>query len=189
MIDVKQKGSVEKWIGNVADKVKDGTAKTMLQAAELAAGAVRREVNQSFRPGTEALARSFTATLLAPKQGKLRSGAISDSVYARIQDQGGTIVPRNAKALTVPVSQQAKSASRRGIGAREFPSPLALIWPKGRDRGYLVEKGVGVHYVLRKSVTLPGRTYLLESAKAVEPELNELFDGALEVAAGEAETE
>lgn len=180
-------GSVQKWGDELTAKVGEAIKGNMLQAAELAAGAVRREVFRTFNPGTSKLARSYTATLLQPKAGKLRAGAISDLVYARIQDKGGTITPKTAKALTVPISNQAKALSRSGVGAREFPTPLALIWPKGKSSGVLVSKQ-GVEYALKRSVDIPATNYLDKSAKAVDPELEELFDGAIDVAAGEADT-
>jgi len=168
-------GSVEHWTDDMREKIADGTSKSMLQAAELAAGAIRAEIfSGSFRPGTGALARSFTAALLAPKQGELRSAALSDSVYARIQDKGGTIKPKNAKALTIPISANAKQLSARGIGARDFPTDLSLIWPKGKDRGVLVSEQ-GVEYSLRKSVTLPARNYIAEAAKRAEPQIAQLI--------------
>ena len=182
------KGSVKQWSEELVDKVSDAVEGNMLQAAEFAAGAVRNEIfTGAFRPGTGSLARSYTATLLAPKEGKLRSGALSDLVYARIQDEGGTITPKNAKALAVPVTNNARQLSARGIGPKDFPTPLSLVWPKGRDRGFLIDKTKQVHYSLRKSVRIPGRGYLKEAAKAAEPKLAELFDDKIGVAAGEAE--
>ena len=176
---VEFKGSVEQWVSDLIPAVAEAQAKSMLPAAEMAAGAVRASIFEAFPGSRGGMARSYTATLLRPKDGHLRSGAVSDLVYARIQDEGGTITPKNAKALTIPISDQAKRLSERGIGARAFPAELSLVWPKGRRTGMLVESmqdRTKLHYVLSKRVTLPGKNYLDDAAQHVAPLLVELFD-------------
>lgn len=183
---VKINGSVQDWTEDLKARIIDATQRNMLQAAVLAAGAIRQEVFSSFRPGTSKLARSYTATLLEPKNKKLRSGALSDLVYARIQDEGGEIVPNKAKALSIPVSTQARTLGRSGVGPRGFPTSLSLVWPRGRDRGFLIDGSGTVHYSLRKSVRIPGRGYLAEAKRAVEPDLVELFDAEIQKSADES---
>jgi phage gpG-like protein len=90
---------------------------------------------------------------------------------ARLHQEGGVIVPKRAKALTIPLTKEAVRAG----GARHFPRPLFVLSgkdgsgalaerpDKGKARGKLV-----VHYLLRKSVTVPARPYLGVSAETAQ---------------------
>jgi len=100
--------------------------------------------------------------------------------YARIQEKGGTIVPKQAKALAIPISEDAKKARALGWGP-EFPGfvgQLFILRRPGRDallvrrirEGYVPSgikdrrgQGVEVMYLLTSSVTLPARPYLRPS--------------------------
>lgn len=87
--------------------------------------------------------------------------------YARLHQEGGTITPKSAKALSIPLT---KEASRAG-GARNFPRDL-FIW-KNDDSAHAflaeaVQKGKGkkgftqllFHYILVDSVRIPARPFL-----------------------------
>jgi len=184
---VKFDGSVEKWAENVAEEMTEESVKLMMQAAELAAGEIRLEAFDAFPEGRGGLGRSFKATMLQSERGSLRSGALSDLVYARIQDKGGTITPRRRKALAVPVSPVAKKMRNHGYSAGDWPrDKLAMVWPKGKRYGLLVEarrRKTIVHYVLKKSVKLPATHYIDKAREQVEPKISELFEDRL-VAAG-----
>ena len=107
----------------------------------------------------------------------------SNLVYAAIHQFGGEIVPREAGALAIPVSDEAKLYGY----ARRFPRTLHLVWRKGAAYGWLIEmtgedhgatgetnvesgeggayadlerEGVVKHYLLRRSVTIPARSWL-----------------------------
>lgn len=185
---VKFDGSVEKWAENVASEMSEESVKLMLQAAELAAGEIRLAAFDAFPSGRGGIARSFNATMLQSEKGSLKSGALSDLVYARIQDKGGDIFPKRAKALTVPVSHIAKTMRDHGVGARDWPDgKLALVWPRGKPHGFLIEtrrrgKFI-VHYVLKKQVHINPTHYIDKAREAVEPKISELFEDRL-VAAG-----
>lgn len=87
---------------------------------------------------------------------------------ASLHQTGGVIVPKRAKALAIPVTKEAVRAG----GPRTFPRPLFVLGKKGGGNGALAErpaKGHGkgkpvVHFLLRKSVTVPARPYLGVSA-------------------------
>lgn len=94
-------------------------------------------------------------------------------VYARLMNEGGVIRPTKAKALAIPRTVEALRAG----SPRRFPRPLALIWPKNKKSGRLVEsvlKGRGknkqrvliTHYLLKTSAEIPARPFL-----TVTPEL------------------
>lgn len=79
--------------------------------------------------------------------------------YARIHQFGGVVKPKNAKALAIPWSKEARQVGY----ARRFPKKLALVWPKGKSGGWLIEPGkksTKLHYLLRKQVTIPERAFL-----------------------------
>ncbi len=83
--------------------------------------------------------------------------------YGPLQQYGGTITPKNAKALAIPLTPEAA----RVAGPRSFPKPLRLVWPKGRSSGWLIEdKGKGknqkavMQFLLVSKVTVPARPFL-----------------------------
>lgn len=81
----------------------------------------------------------------------------SNLVYAAIHEYGGTIVPKNAKYLTIPLW---KGAARQIGGAREVPGAFFKM-TNGRLLMYGKSKyGVMPYFLLLKSVTLPPRPYI-----------------------------
>jgi phage gpG-like protein len=81
----------------------------------------------------------------------------ANSPGARLHQFGGKIVPKTAKALTIPKSPEAKRAG----SARNFPRPLFVLGSTLAER---VGKGksakIVVHYIFVMSVTVPARPYL-----------------------------
>ena len=85
----------------------------------------------------------------------------ANSPGARLQNYGGTVTPKRAKALAIPVSKEAKRVGSPGGG--RFPRPLFAMSAKSATTGLLCENVNGkvvVHYVLVKSVTIPPRQFL-----------------------------
>jgi phage gpG-like protein len=81
----------------------------------------------------------------------------SNLEYAAIQEFGGTIVPKNAKYLTIPLW---KGAARQIGGAREVPNAFFKM-TNGRLLMYGKSKyGIMPYFLLLKSVTLPPRPYI-----------------------------
>lgn len=93
-----------------------------------------------------------------------RSGATvgTNVVYARIQQEGGVIKPKNKKALAIPVDKSAW-----GKSPKEFQN-LVFIPRKGKNP-LLVEmktkrgkaSSMKIMFVLMKSVRIPARPFLL----------------------------
>lgn len=81
--------------------------------------------------------------------------------YAAIHQYGGEIRPKSGRALAIPVSREAY-----GKRPRAFGKPLAVVWPKGKRSGWLVERRAGrhaktiFHYLLVSKVTIPARPFL-----------------------------
>jgi len=91
--------------------------------------------------------------------------------YAAIQEFGGTIVPRKAKFLAIPLTDEA----RQYTGPRQFPRPLKPRIKGGK--GVLLDDAGIAQFALVKRVTLRARPYL-------RPAFDENLDAAVaEVAA------
>lgn len=83
-------------------------------------------------------------------------------IQARTHQEGGTIIPKGAKALAVPLTRAAY-----GKPPRAFGRPLTLIWPKGKAHGWLIEEtGKGkrrksvMHYLLIPKAVIPARPFM-----------------------------
>ena len=83
--------------------------------------------------------------------------------YAATHQYGAVITPKNARALAIPITPQAK----RSGGPRSMN--LKLVWPKGRSSGYLVEERAGkgrfrartnIHFILTSKAVIPARPFL-----------------------------
>jgi len=91
--------------------------------------------------------------------------------YARLHQEGGTVTPKNAKMLAIPLTREAA----RLEGARDFPRPLFVLSTNGK--AFLAEpnpKGQTkrgkdrppiLHYVLKDKVVIPARPFLGIGAK------------------------
>lgn len=91
---------------------------------------------------------------------------VYDVAYARIHELGGTIEPKNAKFLAIPISD----AARRAGSPRQMANLAYVQSLKGQPM--LVDSSTGdVHYLLRKHVTIPARPYLRPAGDAKYPNL------------------
>lgn len=189
-IDISLRGDPEKWVRTLIPSIRKGAEFGMFKAAQYARGEVQRQISGGFKSGRGGLARSYVATILKPtKKGELRAGAVSSLVYAKIQNEGGRVTAKAARALTIPLTHEARRASQVGRTAREFPTPLALIWPKGKSTGWLVEKQRRksiMHYLLTRSVKIPGTRYLEKARDAAEEQILDIVGTSVTVEAGKA---
>lgn len=106
-------------------------------------------------------------------------GVPSDSpaaAYAGILERGGTITPKRAKALAVPVSEEAKQYS----SPRDM-ADLTMISRPGKP-GLLVRTAKGgdvtgfeVHWVLVGSVTIPAFHWLSQGARDAKDDMSAAF--------------
>lgn len=102
-------------------------------------------------------------------EGVVMAGGGPRSVrYAAIHEYGGIIRPTKAKALAIPL-QRAKTAS--GVGRYASPRQvqgLALLWPKGSPRGWLVKRkkrSTEFWFMLVRRVVIPERPYVRPSVR------------------------
>lgn len=111
------------------------------------------------------LAASISATM--PQETVILS---ANSPGARLQNYGGVVRPKRAKALAVPISKEAGRIGSPGGG--RFPRPLFVRATRSATVvGALCENVGGVlvvHYLLVKEVRVPARQYLGWSASTLD---------------------
>jgi len=133
----------------------------------------RAKINAPIDTGV--LRNSVSYRVELDKDGGSVSVGVSGVPYAAMQEFGGTIRPKRARALTIPVAPWAKN--RR---ARDFK--LVLIRRRGQsDGGILVNPAMmkrgqkiprnAIGFVLRRSVTIKGKFYL---RRAVDDSTNKI---------------
>ena len=133
----------------------------------IAEAVVHAKRNHTWKNQTTDLDRSIQVIRWALRVGNTTTGVwgSTDVGYALIHELGGTIVPKRAKFLTVPVTDSARRA-----GSPRNMSGLRYAKSKG-GQPVLVDKAGRLQYLLRKSVTIPARPYLRPAADAVYPNL------------------
>lgn len=81
----------------------------------------------------------------------------SDSPQSRLMQDGGTIVPVNAKFLTIPLTEEAARAG----GARNYPGELTAIVNEAGTKGVLRdEDGEAVYALTVGPVEVPARPFV-----------------------------
>lgn len=163
-------------IAMMSGRLEAESARIVLEAAEHVAGTIREVVYDKFPEGrTGALGRSFKPVFLGRDDHGVSAAASSDLVYARIQDEGGTVVPKTTKALAIPLKRLPVGKWPRHFAKGE----LTLIPGKNGKASILakVSKGgkVDPMFVLVRSVRIPGRHYLDAAAELAGPGVEEIM--------------
>lgn len=101
--------------------------------------------------------------------------------YARIQERGGVIRPKNAKYLWMPINARRMDTPRNVMADK---SKIAFI-PRRRGGFFVVKKSAsgrktksGLLYVLLNQVWLPARPYMGPSLRRMSPKLAGIFADA-----------
>lgn len=170
----------EAFLRELSKGMEPATARAVLRASQIAAGELSAAVMDTLtkRP-TGALARSFEVEF-EQSGGTVSAGAFSRLPYARVQDEGGEILPVRSKHLAIPLP-----GVGRGQRPREFPRPLIPI--KSRKGNLLLAEVVGKgkrakmkpRYLLRRSVVLPGAGYILRAHEALLGQLDGIAEREL----------
>lgn len=128
-------------------------------AATVAGGAIVDKVYEVFPQGRGRLARSFLpAKFVVPEKGGISAAALSDLVYAGIQDEGGTIFPKTARLLAQPVTPEAKKQ-----WPRDWPGDVLFMIRSKNGKLLLVTEHndkLTTQYILHDSVTITGKGYV-----------------------------
>ena len=177
----RKSGDVAVLLGGLQRELDAEGARLALRAAQHVVGEIRSTLYETVKSGsTGGLARSFEATLLGRGGKVFGAAAASDSVYARIQDEGGTIYPRTVKRLAIPLHDFGRLAI--GKWPRHWaPGKLVPIKSK-RGNMILAEiRGTGKRakiiprYLLKRSVTLSAKGYLETAANRAMPGVEDIL--------------
>lgn len=189
-------GEVRSFMARASQRLRPALVKAVLRAAQFATGEIRRTLYSRDITSRGGLARSFRERLVAEGGDIVGAESYSDLVYARIQEEGGTILPRVRKTLAVPLSF-AKVAP--GKWPRHFPKegPQALhLIPRPGKPPLLAQvrknkKGetlsVKPIFVLVPKVTLKPQGYIAETARRIGDEVQTIVsEGVDEALEGDA---
>jgi hypothetical protein len=113
---------------------------------------LRFEIRAHAKNPTGALENSWGAAAIKPHEVSIYTG----SVYARMRDKGGTIVPRRAQYLSIPLT-----AGMRGRTPRTAPGGI-FVRTKGKTLlyGFKFGKNFRPVFVLKKWVKQTGWDYV-----------------------------
>ena len=169
-----------------------GLAPVMKKVSMYLQSSANRKINAGIMPANAPLTQEVkkgSQTLrdcgelmqsIAPHSGDLWADASTNLKYARIQQEGGTIYPKNAKALYIPAGAKTRTMMR-SYGAR---APRTLISAMEAD-GYgffrvgrvffAYKKGKGSKrgkefalFIISSSVKIPARPFLYIDGKDEE---------------------
>lgn len=190
-IKIKSKGARES-IAKLVDGFPQTMTKAVIKAALHVESETKKEIYETFPDGrTGALARSFHPVFIGREGNTVSAVVRSELVYARIQDEGGTIKPKG-RFLAVPLPNVRLPV---GKWPRDFNPPLTLIPRKGKPS--LLVKITGLRknfigpqmgkkwtplFVLVRSVTLRGRGYVNRAALRSEPGVEAILGGFVDEA-------
>lgn len=136
------------------EKVRTATSgKLLVRAAQAGALPVQNAAKQKSPKRTRTLSRSIHIEVLLEEETQAEVTVGTDVEYAAMQEFGGTITPKNAKYLAIPLTKAAEAVS-----PRSFPGKLRPVM--NGQSGVLVDDGGAAQYALKKSVTIPAHPYL-----------------------------
>lgn len=171
-IDVKVEGGeiVARWLGRMPERITPALIKALnAYVIDLRDHVVTQKLSgQVLKVRTGALRSSFMPVFARRKGGMIWAGVGTNVKYARIHELGGTITPKRAKALTVPMP---------GVRGRAKDYEDTFI-----AKGMIFqrqEKGIEALFALKKSVTMPSRPYIVPSIEETAPLLEAALDKAI----------
>jgi HK97 gp10 family phage protein len=137
------------------DRLDDVAAEKNLRAAGQAGGQIiRNRAKQLVRKKSGTLNRSIHSLTVELDRNHVVVEIGTNLEYAKIHEYGGTIKPKKAKFLAVPLTEEA----RRYVSPRLFPRELHPVIHD--DKGTLRDADGTAHYALVKSVTITAQPYM-----------------------------
>jgi hypothetical protein len=181
-IKVENKASAE--LEAAAKRLPAALRKGVLRLAQASTGEIRSQIYSTFKGRTGGLAKSFREVFIKQTAIEVSARSFSDLVYAKIQDEGGTIHAKR-KWLAIPIGRKV---------------PLGK-WPRDYGRGELIlvgKEGLGLVlariigkgkkakvdplFALRRSVTLTGRGYVEKARGEVAKVADKIMADGIRVA-------
>jgi hypothetical protein len=175
VIDIRITGDdAERFLRALEVEITPALARAVLRSAQDAAGELALASMEALtkRP-TGSLARSFEVEMVSGSGG-LSAGAFSRLPYAAIHDSGGTIRAKRRKYLAIPLD-----GIPRGMGPRQYPTPLEFRPSRSGNGGVLVDASGKPRYALKRSVRMRATGYVGVALKRLEGTLQETADGEL----------
>lgn len=190
----------EKRWTQVKARMEANTRRLVARATLMTVLEVRKTLNQGASsrgrnpspPGmpphrdTGTLAKSWQPNFTRLNEPMPRGRAGSNLPYAKIHETGGTITAKG-KALPVPLNQEARDLLRRkggslrnvpGLFVLRMPSGKALLgrhWVRVRGKARKWSHGFKALFVLKRSVRIPRRPYVLPTMLKVRPKIVAMF--------------
>ncbi len=163
------------------DVMADAVGEAVVAGAEgMREGLQRDGYGLTMRHPASGLAASLSGWMLDRQTGAIGVPANTPAAkYAQILNDGGTIYPRNAKALAVPISEEA----RRHSSPRDMPDLTYIARKSGPPllvrqltrRGNV--RGFELHWVLLASVTIPAFHWFEKAVEDNTDAITEAFGG------------
>lgn len=174
-IDVTSNGAASKFLGEYSRRLREVPEKLVKPAGNILLDetqkSVRQHLNKDARGELEASFRVVT--------GPNWAAVTSDKPYARIHDVGGTIRPKKASKLTVPIHPMAKRRT-----AAHFRSPNFFRLPGKNVLVFKVLDGELIPlFALVDQVQIKATHYLEKARRSARARLNEAIRASLELAA------
>lgn len=135
----------------------------------------------ALRRRTGELSRSFQMSLSGTRLNDLTLRVFSRSPYAKIQEYGGTIVPKKAQWLAIPLDAvKTKGGVARG-GPRDYQNTFFAKSKKGNLILFQKDSSGGIIplFVMKKEVTIPPRLGMRTLWNEMKQERNDLLHDAL----------
>lgn len=172
-IHAKFSGGSARKLHATAAALRAAPRKMTMAGARLIRTNIGREIDDWAENPTGKLARSFDVTIAD----KAKSGEVNTSEasitstlpYAGIHETGGTIRPRRARALTVPLNAFARKVPARAMGGRLFKLKGTNILAM-RVGGRVVRM-----FALRESVYIRPKRYIQKALARSRPALKNLL--------------
>ena len=137
---------------------------------------------------TGLLRNSITVQPLEESADRIAGPVTANAPYAAIQEYGGTITPRTAQFLTIPIGEALTGVGVARFTAREIIGSPGLGGFKGTffAKGVLFgSRGAGdivPLFALKRSVTLPARPYMSRGLSEVSDQVHTRLSQALQEA-------
>ena len=164
--------TIKSRLGEVQGALRDRALRAGLSAAaNVIEGAAKINIREQGLIDTGNLLNGTMATEPEVNGGSGHVYVIVVAEYGRIHEYGGTIVPRSAKALAIPLNE----AARRVGSPRAYPTKLHVQWAKGAESGVLADEAGVAQYALVRSVTIPARPYLRPAIDGHQTEIGQAF--------------
>lgn len=183
----------EAWLDDLANgAMRPALDRVLHETALVGEAKLKQNISQRLRTRSARLIRSATASVVGGDEPgvKLQAGGPGREIpYAKSQEDGATISPRNGRYLTIPFPN---GPAMTGAGVPRYPNaravgPLTLFKSKaGRLMlGKVVGNRMEAWYILHPGpIVIRGKHYMrdaaVETSKHMQRRLSELLQSTLE---------